>query len=179
MTDNSATMRKNIRHGKQNSKGNAAETIMSLKKSIAKGKQMTEGQRRADNFLRIIRDEEKIIGPMAQKVEYLRYRATGGGAIRYDKDHVQTSPEDILSSSLAQAVDLEKDIAQAKELIELRRNYTIEKLKTWTDVQSAFILATFYIDSESLMSISRKINRSVRQTNRLKNKALEMFSREL
>lgn len=179
MTDNSATMRKNIRHGKQNSKGNAAETIMSLKKSIVKGKQMTEGQRRADNFLRIIRDEEKIIGSMEQQAEYLRYKATGGGAIRYDKDHVQTTPEDILSSALAQAVDLEKEIEKQMKEIKLRRNFTIETLKAWTDVRAAFILASFYIDSESLMSISRKINRSARQTNRLKNKALEMFSREI
>ena len=143
---------------------------------------MTEGQRRADEFLRVIRDEEKLIGNMAQKVMYLKYRAAGGGAIRYDKDRVQTTPEDTISSAMAEAVDLERKIIELKYNVTERRIKASSIIHSWDGSEGmmlAYVIMIYYLDNGSMRDVSRQIERSERQAYRMRLDALERFNKEL
>ena len=64
---------------------------------------MTDKQRKSDRYLLRIRNAEREMKELLYQIEYLRYKASGMGAIRYDKDHVQTSPEDMVCESIAEA----------------------------------------------------------------------------
>lgn len=143
---------------------------------------MTEGQKRADDFLKIIKDENRTLSEMITKVEYLRYKAAGGGAIRYDKDHVQTTPEDILSKSMAEAVDLEQKIRDKKNEIEERRIRTNMIIHSWDDTDgmlSALVIMIYYMNNGSIKDVASKLEKSERQAYRMKLDALERFGKEL
>ena len=143
---------------------------------------MTEGQRMADGFLRLIKDEDKTIRDMRLKVEYLKYKAEGCGAIRYDKDIVQTSPEDILSSSMAEAVDLEQRIQDYKKMIINKRIRANKIMHSWEDTEGlllAYVLIVYYMENGSMRDVARKLDRSERQAYRMKLDALERFANEL
>ena len=49
---------------------------------------MTEAQNKANAYLSEIRNADKEINEMILKIDYLRYKASGAGAIRYDKDRI-------------------------------------------------------------------------------------------
>ena len=140
---------------------------------------MTEGQKRADGFLRLIRDEDKDIREMRLKVEFLKYKAAGGGAIRYDKDRVQTTPEDILSQAMAEAVDLEQKIRDRECEITDRRIRTNMIIHSWDEYDLALVIMIYYLSNGSMTDVARKIKRSTRHAYRLKLEALEKFSENL
>lgn len=143
---------------------------------------MNEGQRRADEFLRVIRDEEKLIRNMAEKVMYLKYKASGGGAIRYDKDRVQTSPEDMISSAMAEAVDMERRIIDIKYDVTERRIKANAIIHSWEDREGmllAYLIMIYYMDNGSMRDAARELQKSERQTYRMRLDALERFSKEL
>lgn len=142
---------------------------------------MTEGQRRADDFLKVIKNASGTLRDMAMKVEYLKYKAAGGGSIRYDKDHVQTTPEDLLSKAMAEAVDLERKILDRKNEITEMRIKANRILYSWDDTEGlmlAYVLIAYYLDNRSMQETALKIDRSERQTYRMKLDALERFSKE-
>ena len=63
----------------------------------------------AKDFLRKVRDQQREILELQQSLEYMRMSVLPGG-IRYDKDRVQSSPEDKTSELLSQAADIEHEI---------------------------------------------------------------------
>ena len=143
---------------------------------------MTEGQRIADKFLKVIKDEDKTIRDMINKLDYLKYKAAGGGAIRYDKDHVQTTPEDILSSSMAEAVDLERKIRQKKYEITERRIKASKIIHSWEDTEGlimGFILIVYYMENGTMQDAAKIIGRSERHAYRMKLDALERFGKDI
>lgn len=178
MTDDSAMMKANTWHGDQSLKENAARMIMSLKET--KGKKMNEGQKRADNYLRAIKEDEHRLRELLRRIEFLKYRATGGGAIRYDKDHVQTTPEDILSKSMAEAVDLEHRVEKIREDIEDRWIIFHDIIQKWNGTTThAYVLMFSYMTPRTVREIAQIIDKSDRQVYRIKLEALELFSKEL
>ena len=142
---------------------------------------MTEGQKKADNFLKAIKNEDQTIRDMINKLNYLKYKAAGGGAIRYDKDHVQTTPEDILSSSMAEAVDLERKIREKKYEIGARRIKANKILYSWEDTEGlmlAYVLIIYYMENGTMRDVATRLDRSERQAYRMKLDALERFNNE-
>ena len=89
-------------------------------------------------------------------------------AIRYDKDKVQTSPEDKLSSVAASVLDLEKRIrmlkAQKAALI-IEISSTIDQL---TDERERVILSAFYVGRISIEKIANEIGYSPSYVYRLR-----------
>ena len=149
--------------------------------SSQRREKMTEGQKKADNFLKAIKNEDQTIRDMITKIEYLKYRAAGGGAIRYDKDHVQTTPEDILSSSMAEAVDLERKIREKKYEIGARRIKANKILYSWEDTEGlmlAYVLIIYYMENGTMRDVATRLDRSERQAYRMKLDALERFNNE-
>ena len=110
-------------------------------------------------FLREVRHEQSEVARLELKLEYLK-KSTLPGGIRYDKDKVQTSPDDRISDIMAEIGDIEmeleedihkllKDISQAYKMIgsltsskhrDVMRCYYLPdvepggELPTWDDV---------------------------------------------
>ena len=139
---------------------------------------MNDKQRKAEHYLTQIRNMDREISEMILKIDYLRYKASGTGAIRYDKDHVQTSPEDMVCDAITEAVDLERKLSDRnKELMRMRFN-TEKIIELWGDNQAKFI-STYYLNRGSMMDVARICRCSSRNAYFIKLKALEEFSKHL
>lgn len=112
-------------------------------------------------FLREVRHEQSEVARLELKLEYLK-KSTLPGGIRYDKDKVQTSPDDRITDIMAEIGDIEmelekdiatllKDISEAYRMIgsltssrhrDVMRCYYLPdiepggELPTWDDVAS-------------------------------------------
>lgn len=96
-------------------------------------------------------------------------------AIRYDKDVVQTSPEDKLSEVAAAVLDLEKKIQRlrsqkARMLLEI--NAAIDKL----DDKDVVILTAYYVKRMTMSDVADIIDKSLQHTYRLRKKAVQHLS---
>lgn len=136
---------------------------------------MTDNQQKANKYLMRIRNADKDMRIMYEQILYLRYKASGMGAIRYDKDHVQTSPEDMVCQSIAEAVTLENRLfgrnKQTKEALER----TQEILSILED-KYATAIETYYLNHGSMLDVARNCKCSDRNAYRVKLEALERFS---
>lgn len=96
-------------------------------------------------------------------------------AIRYDKDVVQSSPEDKLSDVAAAVLDLEGKIQQLrhqKARLIMEINAAIDKL----DDKDAIILTAYYIKRMTMSDVADIIDKSLQHTYRLRKKAVLHFS---
>lgn len=139
---------------------------------------MTEGQNKANKYLSEIRDAEKEINEMILKIEYLRYKASGATAIRYDKDHVQTSPGDMLCESIVEAVAIENKLFHKHRRLVDMRERTNQIISLWGDNCSK-VIETYYLSHGSMVDVAKNIGCSDRSAYRIKLKALERFSKHL
>ena len=76
-------------------------------------------------FLREVRNEQKEIIKLEQKLEYLKKSILPGG-IRYDRDKIQKSPDDKITELMAEIGDLEMELDAdvkklAKDIVTARR----------------------------------------------------------
>lgn len=139
---------------------------------------MTDNQRKADKYLQQVRNASQEINNMILQIDFLRYKASGSGAIRYDKDRVMTSPEDMVCEAITEAVALERKLSDRhKELLEMRQN-TEQIIALWNDKKGIFI-DSYYLSHRSMIDTARYIGCSDRNAYFLKLKALEEFSKHL
>ncbi len=92
-------------------------------------------------------------------------------AIRYDKDVVQTSPEDKLSDVAAAVLDLEDKIRrmkQQKARLILEISTAINKL----DDREAVILTAYYVKRLTMEDVADIIDKSLQHTYRLRKRAV-------
>lgn len=137
---------------------------------------MTNDQKRADKYLIQIKNADKEITDMILKISYLKYKASGCGAIRYDKDRVMTSPQDMMSEAVTEAVYLERRMTtRHKELMNARR-HTEDIIELWGDNQ-AKLIDIYYLNDGDMSDVARRINCSDRTAYRIKLNALERFSK--
>lgn len=136
---------------------------------------MTVDQRRAERYLMQIRNADREITDIILRIDYLRYKASGTGAIRYDKDNVQTSPEDMVCDALTEAVYLESKLSDRnKELMRMR--FDTEKIiALWNDNRAKFISA-YYLKRGSMTDAAKICHCSSRHIYRVKLDALDAFS---
>lgn len=137
---------------------------------------MTENQRKADKYLQQVRNADREINEMILKIDYLRYKASGAGAIRYDKDRIMTSPEDMMCEAVTEAVALERELSSRhKELLRMREQTELI-ISTWNDNNGAFI-DSYYLGRRSMVDTARYLGCSDRNCYFIKLKALEEFAR--
>lgn len=139
---------------------------------------MTDNQRKADRYLQQVRNMDKEIQEKLLQIEYLRYKASGATAIRYDKDHVQTSPTDMMCEAVTEAVTLENKLsARHKELSAMRDN-TVQIISLWND-NNARMIDIYYLNRGSMGDVAERIGCSYRNAYFIKLKALDEFSKHL
>lgn len=137
---------------------------------------MNENQKRADKYLTQIRDASKELTELIFQIDYLRYKASGAGAIRYDKDRVQTSPEDMMCEAISEAVYLEGKLSNRHKQLKAMREHTEKVLALWSDNNAKFI-EIYYLNHGSMTEAANRIGCSSRNIYNVKFKALDEFSK--
>ena len=122
-----------------------------------------------------IRDFEKEINQKRMELEALRYKASGAGAIRYDKDSVQTSPEDYMAMAILDIVELEKQIQEAENKIERTKGEAYAIVRKMEKPDHRAVIEWYYLNGISMIDTANRLNLSERAAYYLREDALEEF----
>lgn len=136
---------------------------------------MTENQAKAENYLIQIRSVEKNIKSKLNELEALRYKASGAGAIRYDKDRVQTSPGDYITMAIADIVEIEKQINEDVASIEDMKGRAYAIVRQMEAPEYRALIEWFYLNGVSMTETADRMHMSERAAYYLKDDALDAF----
>ena len=122
-----------------------------------------------------IRNAEKTIHAKKLELEALRYKASGTGAIRYDNDAVQTSPQDYMVMAVADVIEIEKQIKEDEEEIEKLRGDAYTIVRQIADPEQRAIIEWYYLNGLSMIETAVKMNMSERTAYYLRDDAITSF----
>lgn len=122
-----------------------------------------------------IRDFEKDINQKHMELEALRYKASGAGSIRYDKDPVQTSPQDYMSMAIIDIVELEKQIQEAESEIERTKGEAYAIVRQMIKPDHRAVIEWYYLNGLSMIDTANKLNLSERAAYYLREDAIDEF----
>lgn len=111
-----------------------------------------------------------------RRLEEMKHAAGGMGAIRYDKDNVQTSPEgDRLCLDVARYVEFNQKIeAEVDRYVDIK-NQLIGEIRVLHTPKSVDVLYRKYVEFKSLVEIADAIGLSYVQVKRVHKRALQEF----
>lgn len=141
---------------------------------MAKGNQ---SRNMAESYLKKIRDNDRVLKSKRDELDALRYKASGAGAIRYDKDHVQTSPQDYLSMAMDDIMKIEKQIEDKEAHIEELKGEAYAIVRMITQADQRVILEWYYLNGLSMVDTANKMNIAERTAYYLREDALETFGK--
>ena len=104
------------------------------------------------------------------------------GAVRYDKERVNTSPDDMLTKTFAEIDEMERELkANYKKKTEfLNEIYRTIEERMPEDTEAHQIeknvVTMYFIGRQSIQEISDTLNYSTRHTYRLRNKGVRTFA---
>lgn len=136
---------------------------------------MTKNQNRAEKYLKQIQDVERVLNSKRDELEALRYKASGAGAVRYDKDRVQTSPQDYLAMAMADIIEIEKQIEEDEASIENMKGQAYSIVRKMEKPEHRALIEWFYLNGISMPDTADRMNMSERNAYYLKDEALESF----
>lgn len=136
---------------------------------------MTDNQTKAIAYLSKIRSITESITNKELEIEALRYKASGAGAIRYDKDHVQTSPQNYLEMAVADIIQIEAEIEEDKACREELLGNTYSIVRRMPDAEQRVLIEWYYLNGLKVDEVCQKISRSERSFYYLRDDALETF----
>lgn len=135
----------------------------------------TENQKKAHNYLLHIRETEILIRNKEMELEALRWKASGVGAIRYDKDRVQTNPQNYMEMAVADCIEIEQEIEEDRATIEETKGTAYAIVRKMDKPEQRAIIEWFYLNCASMEEIAQKMYMSARNAYYLKDDALETF----
>ena len=136
---------------------------------------MTDNQNKAENYLKKIRDVEKVLKNKRDELEALRYKASGSGAIRYDKDRVQSSPKDYMTMAIADILEIEKQIQEDEASIEDIKGQAYAVVRQMKQPEHRVLIEWFYLNGISMNETAIRMNMSERSAYYLREDALEVY----
>ena len=136
---------------------------------------MTDNQNKAENYLKKIRDVEKVLKNKRDELEALRYKASGAGAIRYDKDRVQSSPKDYMTMAIADILEIEKQIQEDEASIEDIKGQAYAVVRQMKQPEHRVLIEWFYLNGISMNETAIRMNMSERSAYYLREDALEVY----
>lgn len=138
---------------------------------------MTNNQKNASDRLMVIRNIEKRLHNMRLELEALQYRASGAGAIRYDKDHVQTSPNDYLALAMEDIIELEKKIQKGEADVEKRKGKAYAIVRKMDNDDHRTFIEWYYLNGLTMGETAIKMHKAERTVYYLRDDALEVFGK--
>ena len=140
---------------------------------------LTDNQTKADKYLSRIRRVENVIKGKRLELEALRYKASGAGAIRYDKDRVQISPQDYITMAIEDVLELEKQIKEDEESIEDLKGEAYAIVRKMENRDGRALIEWFYLNGLSMSETAEFMKMSERNAYYIQEKALEEFGTHL
>ena len=138
---------------------------------------VSNNYQQAKDFLDKIRLSEEYIKSKEAELDALRYKASGAGAIRYDKDKVQTSPQSFLEMVMDDIVELSAQIEEDRASMEELLSNAYQIIKRMSDPNQRAVLEWYYIDCVTMEEAADKMYYSRRTIYNLRDQALEEFGR--
>ena len=130
----------------------------------------------AKQYLQQVRILDEHIMKDIEQLEAMRSNATGQGAIRYDKDRVQSSPQDRLCSDVCDIVTFNEEINEKIDRFVDLKEHVIDQIKTLDAEQiQRDVLMKTYIEYKSNRQVASEIQKSGSHTFAIKAKALKNF----
>ena len=130
----------------------------------------------AQKYLQQIKVLDTKIKQKEEQIEYLKEAAGGAGAIRYDKDKVQTSCSDSkLESMIIEYMQLEQEVQEQKLHLEKVRDVIIGQIHNLHDDRYISVLFKRYVEIKSYELIAVEMNYSFDYVKELHRDALEDF----
>jgi predicted transcriptional regulator len=97
------------------------------------------------------------------------------GAIRYDRDTVQTSPEDRMADVLAKVADIDAEIEQLRREKAKAVMRVSEMIEALEDEGQRQLMSALYIARMSMTEAAAYVNYSRRQAYRIRREAIERW----
>lgn len=135
----------------------------------------TQNQLDAIEFLNQIRGVEKIIHDKWLEIEALEYKASGAGAIRYDKDRVQTSAINYMEMACVDAVQLREEVEEDEAGIEELKGRAYAIVRRMTEPDQRAMIEWYYLNGLDMTTTADKLHMSERNAYSLRNMSLESF----
>lgn len=133
---------------------------------------MTDNQTRAREQLTVIRNFQRTLQIKRDKIDALKLSA-GSSAIRYDKEPVQTTPDNFTEKVLIDAVDLEAEIEEDIASMESIKRYVYDAIQRMDNMEEQNLLIFYYYDNLSYYETSQRLHMSERNIYRMEDDALE------
>lgn len=136
---------------------------------------MTETQDKAKAYLVGIRTIERNIRAKQMELDALRYKAMGGGGIRYDKERVQTTPSNYMEMAIIDISDKCSEIEEDKASIENLKGDAYSIIRRMKEPEQRAVLEWFYLNGFSMYETAKKMSMSERNAYYIHDEALEAF----
>ena len=138
---------------------------------------MKQTRNKAEQYLRKIRDNDRALKNKRDELEALRYKASGAGAIRYDKDHVQTSPQDYLAMAMADIIEIEKQIEEKESMLEEMKGKAYTMVRKIPQTDHRIIIEWYYLNGLSMIATADKMSIAERTAYYLRDDAIDSFGK--
>lgn len=139
---------------------------------------MTENQINAKRFLLHVANLPIEIENKILEIEVMRARAEGLGAIRYDKDRVQTSPQNNMLDAIIRLTEFIEGLEEDhKNLVEERMK--ADELMEYIDDEQRDVIEMYFFQRKSFYQISRIMNYSERTIKSRYYDALEIIGEKM
>lgn len=122
-----------------------------------------------------IRESAKRINQKKLELEALRYKASGAGAIRYDKDRVQTTPQNYMEMAIADVIEIEKQIEEEEAKVEVQLGKAYSAVRKMEQPDQRAVIEWYYLNGLSMIDTAGMLNMSERNAYYLREDAIEAF----
>lgn len=133
----------------------------------------------AKEYLSQLKGLSESIRARKERVEELRGRCESVGAIRYDKDKVQSSSNNLQEEMLAKLIDLQVELQEEMLAYEKKKNEIIRAIEKLSNVTHRAVLVMRYCEGKSWERISEELHLNYGYARRLIAKAHEAFEKEV
>lgn len=134
---------------------------------------------RAKEYLSEIKRMEEKIRNRKNNLKELETQCEGVGAIRYDKDKVQSSPRNLQEELLVKYIDLQREINEEIFKLEKRKIETLREIDSLSDRLDAAILCMRFVEGKSWRDIANDLHYDAGYIRNRAKKAYEAFEREV
>lgn len=139
---------------------------------------MTENQIKAKKYLNHIANLPREIESKILEIEVMKSKAEGLGAIRYDKERVQTSPSDTMSDTVIKMLEFIEKLDEDHQKLVLLRDRADTIMEFLKD-EHRIVLDYYFFKGKNFYQIAKSMKYSYRTVKRRYYDGLEAFGSKM
>lgn len=131
----------------------------------------------AREYLQQLQDIDVSISQDVSRLEVMQINATGQGAIRYDRDRVQTSPQDRLCNDVCDIVSFNERINNRIDRFVDAKEKVIEQIRGLHNAAFNQVLFSVYVEYKTLKQTACEMGKCYAYVRDKHKEALEAFEK--